>query len=224
MINTLAEFIAIFAECFIVTRMLIIYFKLKSDEYKLLKSAALFTALFITDVLGSFCIINELFLISTCVLCEFGFAVVFLKGSMNEKILISLMNYALLYFINLPVIILISTISDMSASHLVASQNAEKIICLFIGKLLQFFITELLLWNRRKDEYRFKFNECMVILSAFFITLMIGFVMYIITIDRHITNYVYLAVTLLLSILDIIIFFFIRKMNVVNCKEKERFI
>ena len=222
MIKTVAELIAIFAECFIVTRMLIRYFRLKSDNYRFLKWAILFIPLFATDILGSFCVANEVFLISTCLVCEFLFDIIFLKGNLFEKLMISIVNYAILYFINLPVLTLISTISDMSTSQLVASQNIERIICLFITKLLHFFAAEFILWIRKKEEFHFKLNEWIIVISAFIVTLMIGFSMYMITMGGMVTDYVYIAVALLLSILDVIIFVFMRKMNVVNRKEKER--
>lgn len=222
MIKTAAELIAIFAECFILMRMLIKYFSLKSENYKVLKWTTLFIPLFATDILGSFYIDNEVFLISTCLVCEFLFAIVFLKGNLFEKLMISIVNYAVLYFINLPVITLISTISDMSASQLLASQNTERIICLFITKLLHFLAAEFILWIRKKEEYHFKLNEWIIVISAFAVTLLIGFSMYMITTGNTVTDYWYISIALLLSVLDLIIFVFMRKMNVLNRKEKER--
>ena len=186
MIKTVAEIIAIFAECFIVTRMLIRYFRLKSDNYRFLKWAILFIPLFATDILGSFFVANEVFLISTCLVCEFLFAITFLKGNLFEKLMISIVNYAILYFINLPVLTLISTISDMSTSQLVASQNIERIICLFITKLLHFFAAEFILWIRKKEEFHFKLNEWIIVIYAFVVTLLIGFSMHMITLGGQI--------------------------------------
>lgn len=222
MIKTAAELIAIFVECFIVTRMLIKYFQLKSSDYKLLKWAILFVSLLAADILGSFCIVNEAFSIFTCLACEILFAIVFLNGNIFEKLMISITNYALLYFINLPVLTLISAVSDMSTSELVTSHNIERIVCLFITKMLQFFATEFILWIQKKEEFHFKFNEWIIVIAAFIVTLLIGFSMHMITIGDTIKDYVYIAVALLLSILDIIIFVFMRKMNIINRQEKEQ--
>lgn len=222
MIKNAPELIAIFAECFIVTRMLIRYFRLKSDNCEIVKWVILFIPLFVTDVLGSFYITNEVFLITTCLICELMFAVVFLKGSLIEKLMISIVNYAILYFINLPVLTLMSTISGTSTFQLMTSQNTERIVCLFITKLLQFFVTEFILWIRKKEEFQFKINEWIIVISAFIVTLLIGFSMYMITVGNTVTDYFYIAVTLLLSILDVIVFVFMRKMNVSSHKEKER--
>ncbi len=46
--------------------------------------------------------------------------------------------------------------------------------------------------------------------------------MYIIIINEGISDYIYLASTLLLSALDIIIFVFMRKMNISSKKEREK--
>lgn len=54
------------------------------------------------------------------------------------------------------------------------------------------------------------------------LTLLIGFVSYIITIDNVLNEYSFLVITLLLSALDIVVFIFIRKMNLAAYSEKER--
>ena len=61
MIWTIVEYVAIITECLIATRLFLLYFKLKSDDWKYLKSIILFAPLFITDVIGSFGAANEVF-------------------------------------------------------------------------------------------------------------------------------------------------------------------
>lgn len=222
MIWTIVEYAAIIVECLIATRLLLLYFKFKSDNYLYLKSIILFAPLFITDILGSFCITNEVFLISTCLLSEFIFAIFFLQGSVLEKLMISIVNYALLYLINLPVIALMSAVADTSASQIVSQQSVERIICIFISKLLYFFATQFILWFRKKEKYQFRLNEWIIVLSAFFITLLIGFLLHMITTGTPASNYVYLAVTLLLSVLDVIVFVFMRKLNIASASETEK--
>lgn len=222
MIWTIVEYAAIIVECLIATRLLLLYFKFKSDNYLYLKSIILFAPLFITDILGSFCITNEVFLISTCLLSEFIFAIFFLQGSVLEKLMISIVNYALLYLINLPVIALMSAVADTSASQIVSQQSVERIICIFISKLLYFFATQFILWFRKKEKYQFRLNEWIIVLSAFFITLLIGFSMYMITTDNTNTDHIYIAVTLLLSTLDVIVFVFMRKLNIASASETEK--
>ena len=91
----------------------------------------------------NFGIANETFLISSCLLIEIAFSTIFLKGNIFEKILISVINYVLVYFINLPVMSAISAITDISMLQLRDSQNVERIACLFLTKLLFFASTQL---------------------------------------------------------------------------------
>ena len=222
MIWQCTEILAVIVECMIVTRMLIQYFKFRSEDYRILKWLLLFSLLFATDMAGTFGIANETFLISSCLLIEIAFSAIFLKGNIFEKILISVINYVLVYFINLPVMSAISAITGIPMLQLQMSQNVERVVCLFITKILYFAVTQFILSFRKKEEYHFSRNEWIMILSAFMITLLIGISMYMITVGGKTTEYIYVAVTLLISCLDAVIFIFLRKMNRTSQIEKER--
>lgn len=222
MIWQCTEILAVIVECMIVTRMLIQYFKFRSDNCRILKWLLLFSLLFATDMAGTFGMANETFLISSCLLIEIAFSAIFLKGNIFEKILISVINYVLVYFINLPVMSAISTITGIPMLQLQMSQNVERVVCLFITKILYFAVTQFILSFRKKEEYHFSRNEWIMILSAFMITLLIGISMYMITVGGKTTEYIYVAVTLLISCLDAVIFIFLRKMNRTSQIEKER--
>ena len=213
MIWQCTEILAVIVECMIVTRMLIQYFKFRSDNCRILKWLLLFSLLFATDMAGTFGMANETFLISSCLLIEIAFSAIFLKGNIFEKILISVINYVLVYFINLPVMSAISAITGIPMLQLQMSQNVERVVCLFITKILYFAVTQFILSFRKKEEYHFSRNEWIMILSAFMITLLIGISMYMITVGGKTTEYIYVAVTLLISCLDAVIFIFLRKMN-----------
>ena len=222
MIWQCTEILAVIVECMIVTRMLIQYFKFRSEDYRILKWLLLFSLLFATDMAGTFGMANETFLISSCLLIEIAFSAIFLKGNIFEKILISVINYVLVYFINLPVMSAISAITGIPMLQLQRSQNVERVVCLFITKILYFAVTQFILSFRKKEEYHFNHNEWIMILSAFMITLLIGISMYMITVGGKTTEYIYVAVTLLISCLDAVIFIFLRKMNRTSQIEKER--
>ena len=222
MIWQCTEILAVIVECMIVTRMLIQYFKFRSEDYRILKWLLLFSLLFATDMAGTFGMANETFLISSCLLIEIAFSAIFLKGNIFEKILISVINYVLVYIINLPVMSAISAITGIPMLQLQMSQNVERGVCLFITKILYFAVTQFILSFRKKEEYHFNHNEWIMILSAFMITLLIGISMYMITVGGKTTEYIYVAVTLLISCLDAVIFIFLRKMNRTSQIEKER--
>ncbi|MDE5917232.1 MAG: GHKL domain-containing protein, partial [Oscillospiraceae bacterium] len=105
---------------------------------------------------------------------------------------------------------------------LTVSQNITRIICLFITKLLYFAAVQLILWSRKKEKHYFNLNEWIIIISVFLMTLLIGLAMYLIMLNEKISDYVYLASTILLSSLDVIIFIFMKKMNISSQKEREK--
>lgn len=218
----IAEIAAIIAECFIVTRTMIRYFKLKTDSHKKLKWLSLFLLLFLVDMVGSFLIKDEIFQILSCLIIEIVFAAIVLKGNIFEKCLLSIINYLLLYFINIPILMLMGMIGDTTATQLATAQDINRIICLFITKLLYFAATQFILWLKRKEEFHFKRSEWIIVVSTFLITLLISFTAHMITIDNVLNEYIFLVISLLLSALDVVIFVFVRKMNLAAYSEKEK--
>lgn len=221
MIWNTTEVIAIFIENFMVSRLLILYFGYKEKKHQFLKSSLLFILLSLNGMIGTFIIKHELFLVLGFLFFGITFSNIFLKGHIFEKFLISIIGYVLFYFINLPVINLIGLLSDSNASELISIQNTSRIIAVFISKILYFAATQFILWIRKKEEYNFKTNEWIIIVSAFFITLMIGLMLYAITANSTLNDLAFMSIALLLSALDIIVFVSMRKMHFSNLKDTE---
>lgn len=222
MICTIAEVIAILAESYLAAHLLIRYFGMKKEYVFWMKHILFFILLSISDLLGTFVFSNENFLVLSCLSIEIIFAVIFLKGNCFEKIFMSITSYMLVYCINFPILALISKISNLEISEFMVSQDISRIVCLFITKMLYFAAVQFILWMRKKEKHYFNLNEWIIIISVFLITLLIGLAMYIIMINDKISDYIYLASTLLLSLLDVIIFIFMRNMNVSSQKEREK--
>jgi two-component system sensor histidine kinase AgrC len=222
MIWNIAECIAIFAECFMITRLLVKYFGFKLKEQCILKCSILFSWLSAIGILGTFIIKQEWFFILGFIVSEIVFSLLLLKGNVFERCLLCIISYVLFYFINLPVLNFIGLLSGADVAEIVSAQDARRIACLFTSKMLYFAATEVILWIRKKELYHFKINEWIIIVSAFFITLMIGFLLYMITERSELSNFVFMAIALLLSTLDVIVLVFMRKLNLVNQKETKR--
>lgn len=223
MIWYMAETLAVLAENFMVTRLLINYFGFKVEKYQFLKGTLLFGLLSAIGILGTFVVKQEIFFVIAFLLGGILFSSLFLKGKIFEKCLISIISYVLFYFINLPVLNLISMVADIEVSELVSAQDGSRIACLFTTKILYFAATQFILCLKKKDKYSFKFNEWIIIVSAFFITLMIGLMIHNITTENSkLSNWAFMCIALLLSALDVIVFVFMRKMHFSNLKETER--
>lgn len=103
-----------------------------------------------------------------------------------------------------------------------AAQHVNRVIGIFITKLLYFVMTQIFLTIRKKENYHFKLNEWIIIASAFIITMTIGFSIHILILEYDFKEYIYITISLLLSLLDVIIFVFVGKMNRANQKELEQ--
>lgn len=222
MIWTIAELAAIFAEAFLIARLMVCYFGYRFEGHAFMKSTLLFTVIFIIDCIGTFLWQSEYVFIFGFIASTFLFSLYFLKGSLFEKLLISAASYTLIYLVNLPILSIISIISEMTITELTVAQNASRIACLFCTKLLYFVATQCVLWLRRKGPYQFRLNEWIIVIAAFVVTLIIGFAMYMITLQNTVTDFGCLLITLLLSMLDIVIFVFTQKMNVSRQNETKR--
>ena len=224
MIWTVIEWIAILAECFMVARLMIRYFGFRSPEKRLLKWGILVGILVCIDALGSFLIQNEIILVAGFVLTNFIYAAILLRGNFFEKMVVAAISYMLFYFINLPVLTVLSSLSESAPAAIanISSQHLNRVIGIFVTKLLYFVLTQVILIVRKKEKYRFKINEWIVIISAFILTMTIAFCIHTLILGYPFEEYIYIAVSFLLSILDIIIFVFMGKMNRANQKELEQ--
>ncbi len=224
MIWTAVEFVAIIVECFMVSRLMIRYFGFRSDVNMVWKWMILFVILSCIDCLGSFVIQNEFFLIIGFILTNAVYSCFLLNGNPFEKVVISTISYILFYLINLPVLTLTSALVNATPEAVIsdAAQHVNRVIGIFITKLLYFVATQFILTVRKKERYHFKLNEWIIIISAFIITLTIGFGMYTLVTKSLPEEYIYVSVSLMLSLLDVIIFVFMGKMNRTNQKELEQ--
>ncbi len=224
MIWTAIEFVAIFLECFLISRLLIKYFGFHSDKCKLLKYILIFSCLSVVDCIGSFILKNEIFMLTSIILISILYSVAFLKGSTFEKVVISVVAYMLFYFVNIPTLTISSFISNMSPYEISDAESLHiiRITGIFITKLLYFIATQIILTMRKKERYEFKLNEWVIISAAFIITLTIGFSIHTLIVGYIPDQYIYIIIAILLSTLDVIIFVFMRKMNYANQKEMEK--
>lgn len=216
------ESIAVFMESVLISRFIIQYFHYRNARNIPYKSILLFSIIFVVDMLGTFFIKNELTFMVGVISSMVIFSLLFLRGSIFEKILLSVISYSLVYLVNLPVLHIIGLLSGTSATELIAAQDSSRIACLLCTKFLYFAVTQCILWFRKKDSYHFKINEWIIVISALLITLLIWISMYIVTLSNSITNFIFLFVTLLLASLNAIIFLFIQKMSHSNQKETEK--
>ncbi len=222
MIWSFIEFIAVVVEAFLVSRFVIQFLGYRNENKTKLKSLMLFTAILFIDCIGTYFIKEEMIFVAGFIIAAFIFSIIFLNGHLVKKALISILTYTIIYFVNLPTLNVISIISDMTVYELSIAQNTSRIVCLFCTKLMYFAVTQCVIWFEKKETYRFKLGEWTIIVTAFLSTVLIGFSLHALSLQPKITDYICLFVTLLLSVLDIVVFVFMGKINTANKQEAEK--
>lgn len=222
MIWSALELTAVLVECFIISRLMIRFFGYKSTNNRWLKSASLFLELSVFDYSFTILLNSDVLFIVTLIGGCTLFSAVFLKGKLFEKVFLSVICYLMFCFINLPVLYIISYVSKVSIGELVVAQDASRIICLILTKLIYYVIAELILIYRRKNKFNFSTGEWVIMISAFVIALLVGTLMYLISLVLPEHQYMCLLVVILITVLDGVIFLFMQKLNLANQKQLEQ--
>lgn len=221
MIWTAIELIAILAECFLIARMLVEYFDPKKAEKKFFHIFCLTSCLLACDLLGTFVVKKELFFVSSFVLCGSIYSFFALKGNLLEKLYMSVLSYIMIYFSNLPLLFVITNLTDTNVNEFAYdSQTVIRSSSILISKVIFFFLTQGVLTIHRRKKYHFKMAEWIIILSAFATTLLIGLCVLLLAAGSALMQYLFIAITVLLSILDVIIFVFLQKLGAINQREQ----
>lgn len=221
MIWTIIEIIAIIAESFLALAFNIGYFKLKDNKYYYLKILGGTIALSLWDYFGTMLVKTEVLAMSGFAVILFLFSLLYLKNSAFEKFIIAIIGCTLFYLINLPILYLFSYIFNQTAHDMTVAQGTERIVILFLTKMLYFVITQLIIYFRQKQAFIFKRDEWILVSSNFTITFTIAFFLYSLSIDLWNQLYVFITIVALLIALDVIAFKFMIKINQKNTEQTE---
>lgn len=215
------EIIAAVLEAFIVLIFNINYFKFKNNRYAFMKILISMLILSLWDYFGTLLAETEIFSLMGFILTLFIFSLLYLKGSSFEKLIISITSCSLLALINLPVLYMVSFICNQSVKDLTTAQGNERIIILFLTKTLYFIVTQLIVYFKQEHTFFFKRNELILVVSNFTITFIISFLLYALSIDLWNKIYIYTIIVVFLTILNIIAFSFMKKINLKNAETIE---
>ena len=99
--------------------------------------------------------------------------------------------------------------------------GTERIIILFLTKMLYFVVTQLIVFFRQKQAFLFKRDEWILVSSSFTITFIIAFFLYSLSIELWNQLYIFIAIVVLLIALDVVAFKFMIKINQKNTEQTE---
>ncbi len=221
MMWTVIEIIAIVAESFLALAFNIGYFRMKSNEYYYIKVLGGTIALSFWDYFGTILVKTEFLAMGGFAFILFLFSLLFLKNSAFEKFIIAIISCTLFYLINLPLLYIFSYLFGRTAYDMTVAQGTERIIILFLTKMLYFVVTQLIIYFRQKQAFLFRRDEWILVSSSFSITFIIAFFLYSLSIDLWDQLYGFIAIVIMLIALDIIAFKFMVKINQKNTEHTE---
>ena len=221
MIWQVFEIVAIIIECSLAIRFLVEYFGFKSNSYKYLKVAIVVVILCVWDYVGSMILQIESLTILGYIIIVFSFALFYLKNSIPEKLIISILSYTLFILVNLRILYLLSVVLDKSAYDMTVLQSEERVLILFFSKVFYFAVTQLIISYHQNISYRFTVFEWILIISDFLITLLAAFLLYSLSINLWNRVFVYVSIVSLLAILDVIAFVFMKRISLKNVEKTE---
>ncbi len=221
MIWMIIEITAIVAESFLALAFNIEYFRMKDNKYYYLKIIVGTLILSLWDYFGTILVKIEFLAMSGFAFILFFFSLLYLKNSAFEKLIIAIISCTLFYFINLPVLYLFSYLFNQSAYDVTIAKGTERIVILFLTKMLDFVVTQLIIYFRQRQAFLFKRDEWILVSSSFIITFIIAFFLYSLSIDLWSQLNVFISIVVLLIALDVIAFKFMIKINQKNTKQLE---
>ena len=221
MMWTVIEIIAIVAESFLALAFNIGYFRMKSNDYYYIKVLGGTIALSLWDYFGTILVKTEFLAMGGFAFILFLFSLLFLKNSAFEKFIIAIISCTLFYLINLPLLYIFSYLFGRTAYDMTVAQGPERIIILFLTKMLYFVVTQLIIYFRQKQAFLFRRDEWILVSSSFSITFIIAFFLYSLSIDLWDQLYGFIAIVIMLIALDIIAFKFMAKINQKNTEHTE---
>ena len=221
MISTIIEISAVIAESFLALAFNVGYFKMKDNKYHHLKIIGGAAILSLWDYFGTLLVKSEFLAMSGFAAILFVFSILYLKNSTFEKFIIAVISCTLFYLINLPVLYVSSCLFNQTAHDITVAKGTERIVILFLTKMLYFVVTQIIVYFKQKRTFLFKSDEWILISLSFTITFIIAFFLYSLSIDLWNQLYVFIVIVALLIILDVIAFKFMIKINQKNKEQTE---
>ena len=175
---TAVEFLASIIECCLITHYISNFLEFKSNENKSKKKILFFLlTAFNNIILSQFLQIDAVIgIIQLIIALVFSF--IFMKDSYFKKIFASFTSIFLILVINSGVLFTFSKILNEDIQVLISSIGIFRLLILFITKFLYYILTLILIKIFRKDEYKLAKEDIIYILVIFFITLIVGNLMF----------------------------------------------
>lgn len=218
--NNFIEILASVLECLIFVRLFNEFLGLKNDRMKLLKSVCFFILILLNDILTAQLDGFENISIFILLLIFLVYSLLFLKGKIWEKALVSVIPALTALPINLTVMGIFSAIADNDRTAVLPG-GILRIPVLFFTKVIFFFACEIVIRVRNKQPSSLTGFQWIIQISCFVISFLISSLLWNIFREQSETSPYLLAVFFLIAVLNILLYILMTKMQRDNLTKEE---
>lgn len=217
----LAEIMASLAECYIIVRLAGNFLGFKNDKLNWAKSIGFFAVLAIENLflsqIGFFKNISEILML----LSLFAYAVIFLSGKIQEKILLTVIPVTTAMPINLLVINIFRAASENPVTELTEPGGALRIPVLFFTKFAFFIVCELLVHILKRNKKSLNGFQWIIQLSCFIISFLITNSLWHISLEHKDMRLDFIFSYIMIALLNILLYLLLNRLQSDNITREE---
>lgn len=218
--NEFVEILASLLECCIFVRICNGYLGFKNEKMKWLKTIVFYVLFAVNDVLLSQINGFENVSIGIMLLIFLTYTFVFMKGTIWEKVLVSVIPTITALPINLVVIAVFTSIAEGDRTE-VMTGGTLRIPALFFSKALFFFACEIVIKIKQRRYHSLSGSQWVLQLSCFLISFLISTLLWNISREQPKTSPLFLLIFILIGVLNILLYIIMNKIQRDNITKEE---
>lgn len=215
------EILASLAESFIAVRFCCRFLTFKNGRLSAVKYLILFLFLSADNILLSQLPGFEELSAVLLIISLFVFALVFLKGSIYEKMLVSITPALTILPVNLIVLHTFSLLSGRNVSELANADGNIRIVILFFTKFLFFLLCEISVKIRRRGNYSLNGCQWSIQLSCFIVSFIMANSLWKISLSFAGVHSEFLFVYLMIALLNVLLYILLLVMEKDNISKEQ---
>lgn len=215
------EFGSTVAEIVLIIDFITRFFGFRSKEKRWLKflgcsALMLLNGMYTVQLTGS-----EIALAGVNLLIIIVYSVLFLKGTVFEKLFVSFFVLIAILVINTAVLTLFGAVIDADFAELSVMRNSARALLLFTTKFLFFLATRLMLRLKRRSVYLLSIREWAAVLGVFIVTFTVGAMMFEAVLKKDYSDMTLTVFVAGLLLVNIITYILLCRISADNARKTE---
>lgn len=178
MIWSITELFASVVESLIIADCISRYLDFKNNRLNLLKVLLCAGLSTLNVILGEEVLHSEVITVANLVIIMLTYSIIFLRGSIYQKIFAVSINCLMIMAVNTLVLTVFGFIFDANFSELAEMRNSARVILLATTKFLYFICTRFMLQLKKRDEPVLSAKDWLGVLGMFVVTHAIGTIVF----------------------------------------------